>query len=99
MIKRVSAAQAKATLSTLLSEVAYGGRRVIIERHGKPVAALVSMEELERLEQAKGSMDKLPWPFALAGAWGDLSDEEIDSFVRDVYASRERDPGRPVELE
>lgn len=50
MAKRVSAAEAKAKLAELVGSVAHGGERILIERHGKPVAALVSTEDLERLE-------------------------------------------------
>ena len=34
MAERVSAARAKAELSELMSRVAYGGERFLIERHG-----------------------------------------------------------------
>jgi prevent-host-death family protein len=50
MVKRVSTAQAKAQLSALMAQVAYGGERIIIERRGKPLAALVSVDDLWRLE-------------------------------------------------
>lgn len=36
---------------------------------------------------------------ALMGAWSDVSDEEIDTFIADVYAERANDVGRPVDLE
>ena len=36
---------------------------------------------------------------ALVGAWRELSDEEIESLIEDIYASRQRDVGRRVELE
>jgi hypothetical protein len=35
---------------------------------------------------------------ALVGLWRDVADAEIDAFVRDIYAERERDKGRPVDL-
>jgi len=49
MMKHVSAADAKAHFSSLISEVEHGKAHIVIERHGRPVAALVSMEDLERL--------------------------------------------------
>jgi hypothetical protein len=33
------------------------------------------------------------------GAWSDISDEEIDAFIADIYAQRDKDTGRPVSLE
>jgi prevent-host-death family protein len=50
--KRISAAEAKTNLSELLSRVAYGGERFVIERRGKPVAALVSVDEVDAPPEA-----------------------------------------------
>ena len=99
MAERVSAAKAKAQLSTLMAEVAYGGKHFIIERRGKPLAALVSVAELEKLEQSQGLSAQSHWTLALVGGWGGLKDEEIDQFISDIYAAREKDVPRPVELE
>jgi antitoxin (DNA-binding transcriptional repressor) of toxin-antitoxin stability system len=35
--------------------VRYGGERIVIERHGRPVAGLVGIEDLERLEGLSAS--------------------------------------------
>ena len=51
MDKKISTAKAKAQFSSLLAEVAYGGQHVIIERRGKPFAALVSVDDLQQIEQ------------------------------------------------
>jgi len=92
MTKRVSAAQAKANLSELMSHVAYGGERVIIERRGKPMAVLIGVAELERLDRDK-AVNEHPFP-ELIGALG--TDEEVDRFIEDIYRSREQDIPRPV---
>jgi prevent-host-death family protein len=98
--RRVSAAQAKARLSAMMAQVAYGGEHFIIERRGKPLAALVSVDELQRLEGNEDAPPQAPQIPPWIGAWGDLlTDEEIDAFIADVYAAREHDMGRPVELE
>src|SRR3972149_5131567 len=47
------AAQAKAHLSDLMAQVAHGGEHYVIERRGKPLAALISVDDLERLEQGR----------------------------------------------
>jgi prevent-host-death family protein len=49
--QRASVAEAKNTLSSLINRVAYGRIRVVLESRGKPKAALVSTEDLERLER------------------------------------------------
>ena len=44
--------QARDELADLVSRVAYGHERIILTRHSKPVACLVSPEDLARLEAA-----------------------------------------------
>ena len=99
MAKRVSAAQAKAQFSALTAEVAYGGQHVIIERHGTPLVALVSMSDLERLEQEQTTSARPQGALALVGGWREVKDEHLESLVEDIYADRDKDTGRPVELE
>lgn len=47
---KVSAAEAREKISDLINRVAYSKERVVLTRHGKDVAALVSVEDLQRLE-------------------------------------------------
>ena len=49
---RVSIGQVKRDISDLVNRVAYGGERVVLTSRGKPKAALVSIEEHERLTPA-----------------------------------------------
>jgi prevent-host-death family protein len=95
MAKKVSAANAKAHFSELVASVAYGRERYIIERRGKPLAALVSLEDLAALQEAAGGPRGA---IALVGAWSEVEDRELDSLVSEVYAERERDTGREVSL-
>ena len=46
-----SVADAKRNLSELTSRAAYNNERFLIQRRGKPTAALVSIEDLARLEK------------------------------------------------
>ena len=50
-LEKASGAEAKNTLSSLINKVAYGKTRVVLESRGKPKAALVSTEDLEKLER------------------------------------------------
>ncbi|MGA5318347.1 type II toxin-antitoxin system Phd/YefM family antitoxin [Streptomyces pseudogriseolus] len=47
--------QARAELADLINRVVYGGERVVVTRHGKPLVALVSAEDLRRLEEVAGA--------------------------------------------
>jgi len=44
--------EARAELSDLVNRVAYGGERIVLERHGRHVAALVPMTDFAHLEAA-----------------------------------------------
>jgi prevent-host-death family protein len=45
----IGAAEARDRLAHVLNEVAYGGQRYIVERRGKPLAAIISVTEYEAL--------------------------------------------------
>ncbi|WP_274911895.1 type II toxin-antitoxin system Phd/YefM family antitoxin [Streptomyces sp. WZ-12] len=51
MAYEIPVTQARAELADLINRVVYGGERVVVTRHGKPLAALVSAADLERLEE------------------------------------------------
>ena len=67
---------------------------VVIERHGHPVAAIVSIEDLARLEGERPTGGRPAGALALVGAWADLDDTAIDAFLADVASTRQRDTGR-----
>lgn len=50
MTYEMSVTRARAELADLVNRVAYSGEHVVLTRHGKPVAGLVSAEELEGLQ-------------------------------------------------
>lgn len=99
MIIKVSSAEAKAKLSALVAEVAFGGQHVIIEKRGKALAAIVSISELECLEQGRAMSAHPRGALALVGAWKDVPEEEFDKVISEIYKAREKDTGRPVNLE
>ena len=50
----INVVEAKANFSELMIRVAYQGQRVIVERHGRPQMAWISMDDLAHL---KGQAD------------------------------------------
>jgi prevent-host-death family protein len=64
----MTVAEAKNRFSDVLRRAEYGGERVIVERHGKPVAAIVSTDDLRRLEAADDAADLRDARAALAEA-------------------------------
>jgi prevent-host-death family protein len=53
----VTVAQAKNQFSDLLRRAEYAGERVVVHRRGKPVAAIVSTQDLERLQALEDTED------------------------------------------
>ncbi|MEU6349708.1 type II toxin-antitoxin system Phd/YefM family antitoxin [Streptomyces sp. NPDC047072] len=53
MAYEIPVTQARAELADLINRVVYGGERVVVTRHGKPLVALVSAADLERLEELR----------------------------------------------
>ena len=92
MSDTVEVAEAKSRFSELLNRAAYKNERFLIRKHGKPVAAIVSTEDLARLESE-------PKPLGLAAAAGLLSDiPEWEVVMDEVVASRTRRPDREVDI-
>jgi prevent-host-death family protein len=99
-VKRISIAKAKEQLSSVIADVEQKSERYLLEEDGKPVAAVVSLADLERLRgehpEEDGALERRGGLLALAGLFdGIMTDEEVDDFVRDIYEARWRDIGRP----
>jgi prevent-host-death family protein len=53
--RRIS--EARESFSTTVNKVAFGGERVVLTRHGRRVAAVVPIEDLELLERLEDASD------------------------------------------
>ncbi|MEU4468163.1 type II toxin-antitoxin system Phd/YefM family antitoxin [Streptomyces sp. NPDC024017] len=53
MAYEIPVTQARAELADLINRVVYAGERVVVTRHGKPLVALVSADDLRRLEESQ----------------------------------------------
>jgi len=53
----ISIAKIRDNLADALNRVAYGGERIVLQRRGKGVAALVSIEDLALLEELENKAD------------------------------------------
>jgi prevent-host-death family protein len=54
---RVSVAEVRKDLADTLNRVAFGGKRILLHRRGKAVAALVPLEDIELLERLEDLLD------------------------------------------
>jgi prevent-host-death family protein len=57
-MEAITVVKAKKQFSELMTQVAYNGQRIVIERHGKPMMAWVSVEDLRRLEALERNSDR-----------------------------------------
>jgi len=56
-INRLPASKARERFADVLDEVSVKGERIVLERHGKAVAALISSDDLELLEALEDRYD------------------------------------------
>ena len=64
----VNIGRVKRDISELVNRVAYGGERIIFTSRGKPKAALVSLEDYDRLIQLTGENNLSRWQVWLAAS-------------------------------
>jgi prevent-host-death family protein len=82
----ISISKARDSLADLVNRVAYGHERILLGRRGKTLAALISADDLELLEQLEDASDLRAAQAALAAPenraeaipWQDL-EAEIDA--------------------
>jgi prevent-host-death family protein len=89
----IGVAEAKRRFSELMSRVLYKGERFLIERKGKPVAAMVGLEDLKRIEQT-ASKEERKGLLAAVGAWADFQD--LDQIIAEIYRDRKQAVDRKV---
>lgn len=90
MVKKLPALKARQNLGQVMNEVALRGDEYIVERAGKPLVAIISMDRYKSLEQnrtaALGSLTDI-WD-KMKGEKPQLIEDAIDEAVRSVRAKR-----------
>jgi prevent-host-death family protein len=84
MEKKVAAFEARRHFGTLIEDVSAKGDKVIVERHGKPVAVVVP---LEVYEQWKAERIRFFDMIELAANNADLSPDEADRLAEEAVAA------------
>ena len=82
----VSIGQVKRDISELVNRVAYGGERIVLTSRGKPKAALVSIEDYERLRRGQVEEQTTKWQAWMA---------QTDALAARIRARR----GEPVDVD
>jgi prevent-host-death family protein len=89
MIKEVSAVNFRQNLGEMLNQVQYRGDSIVINKDGKPVAALVDAELFARIRRMRDRFDALSNRIAKAYREVPLEDglKEIDNLVAKIRES------------
>lgn len=56
-MEHISVLEARDRLAEILNRVAFAGEQFVLERRGKPVAALISMDDLAMLQRAAAEVE------------------------------------------
>ena len=84
MARRVSAREARNRFADLMGSVRYGGEEVIVERSGRPVAAVIPVEMYEKLVAERRARFEV-----MDSIRSRLPDKTAEEIERDVAAAIE----------
>jgi len=85
--KHVSIGTVKKDISELVNRVAFGGERIVLTSRGKPKAAIVSLQDYQRLEAATAEANLEQWRRWVA---------ESDALAAEILNRR---GGEPIDVE
>jgi len=57
MATTVSTSKARVDFAEMINQVAYRGERIVLDRHGKPIAAIIPIDDLTFLQEIENHMD------------------------------------------
>ena len=77
MTTTITTAEARKNFADIVNKVAYGKEPIILTRRGQKVAALVSIDELELLQQIEDHIDIEDAKKALAEPGANISAEDV----------------------
>ncbi len=93
MSKVIGVAEVKRNFSEVMVEVAREGKHFIIEKKGKPMAALVNIKDLDAIER-KGMPSQKKGLLAAIAVWEEF--ENIEEVVKHIYDHRKAAKERKV---
>ena len=85
MTKTLKVSEARQHFSELLNQVFKGETRVLVEKSGIPVAAIVSATDLNKLQQLESQQsERFKLLERLRAGFADLSEEQIQRAVTEI---------------
>jgi len=85
MITEVSTVKFRQNLGALLNQVQYRNDSIVINKDGKPVAALVDAELFGRIQRMKGRFDELSREFS--AGYANVPMEEGLTEIEEVFTA------------
>ncbi|GAA4589402.1 type II toxin-antitoxin system Phd/YefM family antitoxin [Planotetraspora phitsanulokensis] len=96
MAEEIPVTQARAVFAELVNRVAYGGERIVMTRHGKPIVALVPAADLERPQAQEDTEQQPPETVIRLGTATYHGVESRPAEPRHIgIAAEHRPPGKP----
>jgi prevent-host-death family protein len=77
MTTTISTAEARKNFADIVNKVAYGKEPIVLTRRGQGIAALISIDELELLQQIEDYLDIEDAKKALAEPGGNIPAQEF----------------------
>lgn len=89
--------KARQHLSEIVNQVARRERRVLLEKHGAPVAAIVSHDDLKRLKELDEEEQRRTAAFkAISDRLADVPLDELEQEIaKSIATARQAEPSRP----
>ena len=56
-MSKMSTVEARENFSELINQAAYGNKRIVLTRRGKPLVAVISINDLDQLNNLESEMD------------------------------------------
>ncbi len=87
--RQVTSTEARKNLSDLIGAAAYASERTVVTRKGKPMAAIVSIEDLEAMEALEDQMDIQRAKESLKEAQTSGGTKSLEQLEREMKASKQ----------
>ena len=87
--RTVSATEARSRLSRLISRAEFSGDRTVLTRHGEPVAALVSLDDLKALQLYEDAVDVKRARESIEDARQNGGTKSLEEFREELKRKRE----------
>ncbi len=83
-VRKISAKQAREGFSDIINQAAYAAKRTIVTRHGKEVAAIIPISDLERLHDPdRGIITE-----EVRRAFREEEKKNLEEMTREIYIAR-----------